>query len=455
MSKEKNDSKKRIYLLKEEKVPKALLKLGIPTMLGMITSAFYNLADTFFVSRLGTAQVGAVSLLYPLGVVLLGIGLLFGTGASSFLARLLGDKKYEEASNCASTALFTSVTVGTLTIMIMLLCMNPILRALGATNTILPYAREYAYIFVGGLVFNVFNITMNNIITAEGAAMYSMKTMLLGGILNLILDPIFIYTFDMGVAGAAIATVISQGISTLFYLNYILGRKSIFHFSVKRFTLSREIFVEIFKVGLPMLLFQLLASTTVSITNILASGYGDSAVAAFGVVTRIMSLGSMAVFGFIKGYQPFVGFNYGAGNMERVESATNTALKWTTLFCTTIGILLIVFSTPLMEVFCKEDSLVVSIGRKTIIANAIAFITLGYQIVFGTMFLALGKAKQGGIISIARQGAFFIPIVFLFTTLFHLNGLVMAQPIADACSVALVYTLRTKDRKKIGLNILQ
>ena len=182
-------SHSRINLLEQEKVSKALLKLGIPTMIGMMVSALYNLVDVFFVGQLGTAQIGAVSIVYPLEMILLGIGLLFGAGASSFIARLLGIKAYDEASQCATTAIISAVLTGALLLLGITLFLNPILMALGATPTILPYAREYALIIIISMVFNVFNIAVNNIITAEGAAMQSMMAMLAGGVINMCLIP--------------------------------------------------------------------------------------------------------------------------------------------------------------------------------------------------------------------------------------------------------------------------
>lgn len=446
-------SNDRIYILKEEKVPKALLTLGIPTMIGMMVSALYNLIDAFFVGQLGTSQMGAVSVAFPIGVVLLGIGLLFGSGASSYLSRLLGQKANKEASECASTALITSVVTGIAVIAIMLVFLEPILKILGATDTILPYAKEYAFIFIIGLIFNVFNITVNNIITAEGASMISMVTMLSGGVANIILDPILIFGMHMGVRGAAIATLIARIISFCIYLIYLLSGKSVFQFKLSNWSPSKTVYLEIIKVGIPMLVFQLLSSLTLGITNRLAATYDDAAVAAIGVVNRIMSFGCMIIFGFLKGYQPFVGYNFGANNHDRVEEATKTALKWGMTFGIIMAFILIVFRLPIMHSFSKQDETVVIIGSKALIANGIVFIGMAYQVLHGTRFLALGKAKQGGLISIGRQGAFFIPIVFGLNALFHLNGLILAQPISDLCSIFMVVILVRGEKQKNAICI--
>lgn len=447
-----NEQSNRIYILSQEKVPKALLKLGIPTMIGMMVSALYNLVDAFFVGKLGTSQIGAVSIVYPLGVVILGVGLLFGSGAGSYLARLLGDKKYEQANSCASTALFTSLGVGGILILAMLLFLNPILRLLGATDTILPFAREYAVVFIVGLFLNIFNITVNNIITSEGAAAISMSAMLFGGAANMILDPIFILLLGWGVRGAAMATLISRCITTSIYLYYILSGKSIFKIRIKNFSTSISLYKEILKIGIPMLMFQLLTSISISITNVLAAGYGDAAVAALGVVSRVMSLFNMALFGFLKGYVPFVGYNYGAKQEDRVQLATKTVLKWSTIFCIVVAGTMIIFANPIISAFSKNDIEVVSLGTKALVLNAIVFCGFGFQVVYSNMFLALGKAKEGGLISIGRQGLFFIPAIFILAAIFHLNGVIAAQPVADICSFILVIVLirKPKEAKSIA-----
>lgn len=444
----------RIYLLSKEKVSKALLKLGIPTMIGMMTSALYNLVDAYFVARLGTTQMGAVAVVYPLSLVTLGVGLLFGSGASSYLARLLGDKRYEEADKCASTALFTSIGIGMVFILSMLAGLMPILRILGTTDTILPYAKGYAVIFIIGLLINIFNITINNIATSEGATMFSMAAMLAGGIANIVLDPILIYVVGLGVNGAAIATLLSRCISASIFIYYIVGGKSVFHFSIKNIEPSKKVYGEIFKVGIPMLVYQLLTSVTLSITNLFAAHFGDFAIAAMGVVSRITSLGGMMSFGFLKGYQPFIGYNYGAGNWERVKKATRITLLWTTIFCGIFSLLLVVFANPIMHAFSKDDAMVIHTGSKALIVNGIVFLGSGFQVVYSSMFLALGRVKEGGMISVGRQGAFFIPLIFLLTALFHLNGLILAQPAADLCSIIMVFILKTnyeKETRKAGI----
>lgn len=221
---------KKMQLLGNAPIPQALLAMGIPTMIGMLVNALYNLVDAYFVGGLGESQMGAISVVYPLGQVVVGLGLLFGNGAASYISRLLGRNDKEKANQVVSTALYSSVFVGTVMIILSVIFLKPILSILGATESILPYAVTYGSIYIISCIFNVFNVTMNNIVTSEGAAKTTMCALLMGAVLNIALDPLFIYVLDLGVAGAAIATAISQVVSTLVYLFYILGKKSVFDF---------------------------------------------------------------------------------------------------------------------------------------------------------------------------------------------------------------------------------
>lgn len=237
-----NKKNSKLELLGSVPVPKALVSLGIPIMIGMLINALYNLVDAYFVGGLGESPMGAISIVFPLGQVVVGLGLMLGNGAASYLSRLLGRDDKDTANKVASTALYSSVIIGAILIIIATIFLKPILTLLGATDTIMPYALTYARIYIISCIFNVFNVTMNNIVASEGAAKTTMCALLLGAIINIGLDPLFIYTFDMGVAGAAIATAISQFVSTLVYLSYAFRKKSAFTFSIKAFEPTKQIF---------------------------------------------------------------------------------------------------------------------------------------------------------------------------------------------------------------------
>ena len=260
-------------LLGSTPIPKALLALGLPTMIGMLINALYNLVDAYFVGGLGTNQMGAITVAYPLGQIVVGLGLLFGNGAAAYLSRLLGRGDKKTANKVASTALYSSVIIGAIVILCSVIFLKPILRQLGALEEMMPYAISYTSIYITFSIFNVFNVTMNNIVSSEGAAKTAMCALLAGAVLNVILDPIFIYTLNMGITGAAIATAASQMVSTCVYLVYIFKKKSIFSFIIKEYSCTKDIMPEILKIGIPTLIFQLLTSLSISMINSAAKDY--------------------------------------------------------------------------------------------------------------------------------------------------------------------------------------
>lgn len=429
-----DNQNRKLELLGNAPIPKALLAMGIPTMIGMLINALYNLVDAYFVGGLGESQMAAISVVYPLGQVVVGLGLLFGNGAASYISRLLGQRNKDQANKVASTALYSSLVVGAIMIVLSIIFLKPILRLLGATESVLPYATTYAGIYIISCIFNVFNVTMNNIVTSEGAAKTTMCALLLGAVLNIGLDPLFIYTFNFGVAGAAIATAISQVVSTLVYLFYIFRQKSAFQFRIKDCTFSKEILSEIFKIGVPTLIFQLLTSISISLINNAAGNYGDSAIAGMGVVTRLISMGSLTVFGFIKGFQPIAGYSYGAKKFDRLRTAIKISILWSTIFCVIVGLLFSLFSTTIVSQFTTGNTEMIHIGASSLRVNGITFMLFGYYTVYSSLFLALGKGKEGFILGACRQGICFIPVILFFPFIWGLNGILYAQPIADVLS---------------------
>ena len=445
-----NSQSKKMELLGSASIPKALLSMGIPTMIGMLVNAFYNLVDAYFVGGLGESQMGAISVVYPLGQVVVGLGLLFGNGAASYISRLLGRGDKENADKVASTALYSSVSVGAVIIIISMVFLHPILKLLGATDSILPFAATYASIYIVSCIFNVFNVTMNNIVTSEGAAKTTMCALLTGAVLNITLDPLFIYVFDLGVAGAAIATAISQVVSTCVYLTYILRKKSVFHFRVKDCTYTKETMSEIFKIGIPTLVFQILTSVSISLINNAAGDYGDSAIAGMGVVTRLISMGSLSVFGFIKGFQPIAGYSYGAKKFDRLREAIKTSILWSTAFCVIFGVILALFPTAIVSQFTKGDAEMIRIGAASLRVNGISIMLFGFYTVYSSLFLALGKGREGFILGACRQGICFIPVILLLPIVWGLNGIMYAQPIADALSAVITVFMAIPLHKKLN-----
>ena len=440
-----NERNNKLELLGSAPIPKALMALGIPIMIGMLINALYNLVDAYFVGSLGERQMGAISVVFPLGQVVVGLGLMFGNGAASYLSRLLGRGDKDTANRVASTALYSSILIGAIIILFSTIFLKPILAMLGATETIMPYALTYARIYVLSCIFNVFNVTMNNIVSSEGAAKTTMCALLLGAVLNIGLDPLFIYTLNMGVAGAAIATAISQMVSTLVYLTYVLRKKSAFSFSVKVFSPTGQMMAEILKIGIPTLVFQLLTSLSIALINRESGDYGDSVIAGMGAVTRITSMGTLVVFGFLKGFQPIAGFSYGAKQFDRLREAIKTSIIWSTSFCLVVGLVMAVFSTQIISQFTEGDVQMILAGQKSLFANGLTFIFFGFYTVYSSLFLALGKGAAG------RQGICFVPVILLLPMVWGMNGILYAQPIADIISVVITLFMAIHLHKEISI----
>ncbi len=441
----------KIRIMRDDKISKALLKLSLPAIAGMLINAFYNVVDAYFVGGLGTSQIAAVSVIFPVVQVVIGIGLIFGSGAAMSISRKLGSNELEKANTTASTALFSSIVIGVILAISSFIFIDKIIILLGATDTILPYARGYGKIYLSGCVLPIFCITMHNIVLSEGAAKMTMFAMILGGGLNAVLDPIFIYTFGWGVSGAAIATVTAQGITFLLYIWYISSSRGVLKFSCSLFSFEKSVILEILKFGMPVLILQVLSGFAIGLTNTAASQYGDSAVAAMGIVVRILALASYVVFGYVKGFQPIAGYNYGAKNYQRLNKAISLSLVWVISYCLFVTSVLIVFPVNIMHLFSVNDQELISLGVRTLQANAVVFILFGVVMIYSTLFLSLGKAKEGSILSFARQGIFFIPAIFIMPYAFGLNGIIYAQPLADllAFSMTIYYALQLHRKLKV------
>lgn len=442
----------RIYLLEEAGVASALLKLGVPTMVGMLISALYNAIDAYFVGGLGMSQMGAVSVVFPIVQIIIGLGMMFGAGASSYISRLLGKGANEQADKTASTSLFSGLLVGAIIIIGIMVFLDPVLTALGSTETILPYARAYAKIYVTGSIINVFTVMMNNLLTAQGATKFTMKAMLTGSIANVILDPIMIYGMDLGIEGAAIATVISLCINMALYIGYIAKKKGVLRFSVRNIAPSKTIYAEVLKIGIPVLLFQLLASTAMGSINTAAKPYGDFAVAAMGAVIRIMTVVTYVVFGFLKGFQPFAGYNYGAKKYKRLKKSIRLCMIWSTVFCIVAAIVLFIFADPIVSLF-GTDVEMAGIAAKALRLNAVLFITFGFQMVYASLYLAIGKSLVGSVLSLSRHGIFFFPLVLVLPHVMGLTGVVWVQPMADLLTTILTIVFAVRINHTLSTEI--
>lgn len=420
----------RIKILKEENIDKALFKLGIPMVISLLVAALYNVVDTYFVSGLGKEAVAAVSVAFPIQLIFLGIGLTFGAGAGSYISRLLGGNDKKEASIVATVALLTSAILGIVTAIALFCYLDGVLKFMGAIPSIIEISKSYTGIFIVGGILGTVNVTLGNLAVAQGAAKISLKAMIVGSISNMILDPIFIFGLNLGVRGAAIATLIARVITSLMYLIYFVGDKNLIEIKLPNFKPTVAIYKDILKIGISMLILQILQTISISKISYAASFYGEEAIAAMGIVLRIVTLGTNVVFGYMKGLQPLAGFNYGAKNYERVREAIKASVKWTNVFCVVWTVIVYIFAPSILSIFGTDEN-VLNIAVPALRAAVIMFITFGFQFTYSTLYLSTGKALEGVFLNSLRQGIVFIPIILLLPKLMGLNGVIYAQTISD------------------------
>ena len=442
----------RIKILKEENIDKALFKLGIPMVISLLVAALYNVVDTYFVSGLGKEAVAAVSVAFPIQLIFLGIGLTFGAGAGSYISRLLGGNNKKEASIVATVALISSAILGIITAITLFCYLEGVLKFMGAIPSIMEISKSYTGIFIVGGILGTVNVTLGNLAVAQGAAKISLKAMIVGSISNMILDPIFIFGLNLWVRGAAIATLIARVITSLMYLIYFIGDKNLIEIKLPNFKPTFAIYKEVLKIGISMLILQILQTISISKISYAASFYGEEAIAAMGIVLRIVTLGTNVVFGYMKGLQPLAGFNYGAKNYERVREAIKASIKWTNVFCVLWTVIVYIFAPSILSIFGTDEN-VLNIAMPALRAALIMFITFGFQFTYSTLYLSTGKALGGVFLNSLRQGIVFIPIILLLPKFMGLNGVIYAQTISDLITTIITIPFAISIHKKLRLAI--
>ncbi len=417
------------------RVSRVVLAMGIPAVISMLVTSIYNSADTYFVGQLGTSASGGVGIVFSLMGVIQAAGFTIGQGASSLISRRLGEKDYDRANRIASTALLLAVLFGVLILCLGLSFLDPLMRLLGATDTMLPYARAYAKYILVGAPFMVVAFVMNNLLRAEGKLKYAMVGITTGGILNMVLDPLFIHTFALGTAGAAIATALSQFISmSILLFAYVRPNFTVVRPGVKLIEFKPAMLADIFKTGLPALLRQGLASVSSIALNRSAMVYGDAAVAAMSIVSKVFMLIFSAALGLGQGYQPVVGYNYGAKKYSRVRAAYRFTLLLGIGIMTAASAVAFAFAPQIITAFLSSDPTVVEIGTLALRIQCLAMPTVPFVVVNNMTFQAVGKAAAASFLSSCRQGIFFLLFIAVLPPLLRLTGVLSAQAAADVAS---------------------
>jgi putative MATE family efflux protein len=413
-------------------VGKLILSLSVPTIVSMLVTAIYNIGDTYFVSQLGTSASGAVGIVFSLMAIIQAVGFTVGMGSGAQISRLLGAKKIDEANTVAASGLFAAIGLGSLVALFGLLFLDDLMRVLGATETILPYARDYASYILYAAPVMASSFLLNNILRAEGKAKFAMVGLTTGGLLNLALDPLFIFGFGWGIAGAAIATAISQCVSFGILFSWFLRGKTIVRLSAASISRSPLEYLRILKNGFPSFCRQALASIATIALNVNAAVYGDAAVAAMSIVGRLFMFVFVVNLGIGQGYMPVAGYNYGAGRFDRVKAAFLFTLKVTSAMMTLSGIAAFMAAPSLIRIFIKTDPDVVRIGALALRAMCFAMPLIPLGVVCNMTFQSIGKSWTATVLSLARQGIFFLPLILVLPRFIGLTGVQITQPLADA-----------------------
>ncbi|MEY8393306.1 MATE family efflux transporter [Lachnospiraceae bacterium 45-P1] len=427
----------RYAMMTETPVSRLIPSLAVPTIISMLVTSIYNMADTFFVSQINTSASAAVGIIYSLMAMIQAIGFTLGMGAGNFISRSLGKRDEEIAVRTAATAFYTAVSVGLLMTVTGLLGLDRLVRMLGATETIAPYARDYArYILLGAPVMTG-SFVMNNLLRSQGFAFYSMLGITTGGILNMILDPIFIFGFGLGISGAALATVLSQCISfgiLFFQCNF---RKGCIRLRISKFTPTGKIYGEILHAGLPSLCRQGLASAAAVVLNVAANPFGDAAIAAMSIVTRYMMFINSALIGFGQGFQPVCGFNFGAKRYDRVLESFWFCLKVALVLLTTLGAISFLGAENIMGVFRRGDREVIEIGTWALRFQCLTMPLQAWIIMSNMLTQSIGYGFRASIVAAGRQGIFFIPALLTLPKILGITGLQLSQTTADVCTAVM------------------
>lgn len=444
-------AQEKVRYMTTEPIPRLVSQMAVPTIISMLVTSFYNMADTMFVGRINTQSTAAVGVVFSVMALIQAVGFFFGHGSGNYISRQLGAGEFEDAKKMASTGFFSAFFMGILTGVLGLIFLRPLSLFLGSTQTILPYTMAYLRIILLGAPFMMSSLVLNNQLRFQGSASFAMIGITTGAVLNILLDPVLIFGFHMGVAGAALATILSQIVSFLILLRECM-RGGNFGISIKNFVPSRYYLYNIFRGGIPSLCRQGLGSVATICLNTAAGNYGgaaaDAAIAAMGVVSRITMFANSALIGFGQGFQPVCGTNFGAKKYERVREAFSFCVKIGFAALVAISLMGFLFAKPLVGLF-REDPDVIRIGGLALRLQLVVFPLNAWIVMSNMMLQTIGESLKASIQAAARQGIFFLPLIFLLPRMFGLLGVQMCQMVSDLFTMVLSIPLCLSVLKKL------
>ncbi len=438
----------------ETPIHRLIPKLAIPTIVSMLITSIYSMADTYFVSQLDDPSASAaVGIIFSLTTMIQTIGLSTGIGASNVISISLGQKNVERAKVVMATAFFSILFLGAAIAVLSVVFIDPLIYVLGATETIAPFAKEYALYILLATPFMAASLVLNATLRAQGNAFYAMIGLTTGGIINIILDPIFIFWFDFGIAGAAIATGISQVISFFILLWQCNYRENSITVDIKHFTPKLQIYKEIMAKGSPTFFRTGLVTVASILINIATRPFGDFAIAAVGIINRIVMFMNAFLIGYGQGFQPVAGFNFGAKKYGRVVKAYNFSLKVALVLTVATGIFCFIFAENIVMLFRKEEEIVM-IGSLMLRLMCVVLPLQSISIISNMLVQSIGYSFRATIISMSRQGIFLIPLILTLPNAIGILGVQISQPISEVCSVVLSFSIAVSVIKDVKRKML-
>lgn len=420
-----------------------ICRLAVPTIISNLISTIYNMADTFYIGKLSTSASGAVGIVFSVMAMIQAVGFFFGQGSGNNIAKELGRQRTDKAEHLASVGFFSAIIGGTLIAVFGLLFLEPLTRALGSTETILPYAMDYLKFILLGAPYMTASLVLNNQLRFTGNAFYGMIGLTSGAILNIVLDPIFIFVFDMGIAGAALATILSQlvGFCVLLW-GCNRSKCGAVPIRFKNFKPSFNYYKMIMNGGFPSLCRQGIAGIAMIVLNTAAKPYGDAVIASLAIVSRITNFTNSVLLGFGQGFQPVCGFNYGAKLYDRVKRGFWFCVKLGTIFLLVLSVIEFAAAPWLIQLFREGDPEVLRIGTTALRFQCVTFTLAAWIMISNMMMQTTGKMYRATLMGLSRQGLFLIPMVLILPPLLGVLGLQLAQPIADCISFAVCVPLQ-------------
>jgi putative MATE family efflux protein len=441
----------RTLRLEKEKIGKLLIDFSLPAIIGMIVMASYNIVDRIFVGRgVGSLAISGVTITFPIIIIFIAFGMLVGVGATANVSLRLGERKIVDAEKILANAFTLSIAISIILMIIGYAFMDTFLIAFGASPDVLPYSRDYTTVLLSGTIFQSIAFTMNNIIRGEGNPKMAMKTMIIGGVFNIILNPIFIFGLHLGVKGSALATVIAQLVSAIWVMSYFFGNKSHVKFHFKYLKLEKSIVLKIFSIGMSPFSMQIAASAvTIIFMKSLAHYGGDLAIAAMGIGVSVINFILMPIFGINQGVQPIIGYNYGAKLFDRVRKVLRLATIASTLICVIGFLVVLFFSESIISIFSKNDTQLIEMGAHALRVFLFMLPVVGFQIVSAGYFQAVGKAGSAMVLTLFRQVIMLIPMILILPHFFQLEGIWLSEPVSDGVSAVLSFILISIELKRL------